>query len=157
MHPDEVISGAGTVKLGGRFALIGTRAVYASDSDETLAREISVRKDRLGGKALFAIDRYPRVTFRIDLTVDRHASLVSAFQDRDFETMRQRCLNAASLGFSQRVGECLVKRGVQAIRYASVTGAGSNVVVFVENTKSGQVIIFNRAKVLSQISRLNAP
>src|ERR1035438_3434765 len=71
------------------------------------------------------------LAFRIDLTVDRHASLVSAFQDRDLATMRQRCLNPASLGFSQRVGEYLLKRGVQAILYASVTGAGSNVVVFV--------------------------
>jgi RES domain-containing protein len=156
MHPDEVISGAGTIKIGGRFALIGTRAVYASDSEETLAREISARKGRLGGKALISINSYPRITFRIDLTVDRHLSLVKAFHDRDLERLRQRCLNPASLGFSQLAGEHLQERGVQAVVYASVTGAGSNVVVFLKNTKPGQVVIFNRAKVLSQISRLSA-
>ena len=154
MHPDQVISGAGAIKLGGRFVPVGTRAVYASDSEETLAREISVHKSRLSGKALIPIEKYPSVTFRIDLKVDRHVSLVNAFHDHDMEKVRQRCLNPASLGFSQRVGEYLQERGVQAILYASVTGTGGNVVVFVENTKPGQVVIFNRAKVLSQISRL---
>jgi len=157
MHPDDVISGAGTIKLGGRFAPIGMRAVYASDSEETLAREISVRKSRLGGKPLIAIYNYPRVTFRIDLTIDRHVSLASVFQDRDLERVRQRCLNPANLSFSQCVGEHFQARGMQAILYASVTGAGSNVVVFVQNTKPGQVVIFNRAKVLSQISRPSSP
>lgn len=153
MHPDDVISGAGSVKIGGRFAAVGTKAVYASDSEETLLREISARKNRLGGKALVTLDRYPRISFRIDLRLDRHTSFGYPFQDRDLEKIRQRCLNPADIGFSQIVGKHLQAGGVQAVLYPSVTGAGANIVVLLQNTKPGQVTIFNRAAVIAQVSR----
>ena len=154
MHPDDVIGGAGALKLGGRFAPIGAKAVYASDSEETLLREVSGRKGRLGGNALIDVDRYPRVTFRIDVKVDRHVSFAGSFRQSELERIRRRCLSPASLAFSQNVGRHLEAPGVQAILYSSVTGAGANVVVFVRNTKADQVVIFNRARVIAQIARL---
>src|SRR3974390_3458344 len=39
MHPDDVMSGAGTAKLGGRFASGGNRALYVLDSEETCSRK----------------------------------------------------------------------------------------------------------------------
>jgi RES domain-containing protein len=50
MHPDDVMSGAGAAKLGGRFVSLGTRALYVSDSEETLFQEIAVRKRRWAGR-----------------------------------------------------------------------------------------------------------
>jgi hypothetical protein len=44
--------------------------------------------------------------------------------------------------------------GVQAILYPSVAGGGTNVVVFVESTRRGQVVLFNRAQVIAQLGRL---
>ena len=156
MHPDDVMSGAGAVKVGGRFAAMGTKALYASDSEETLLREISGRKQRLAGKALIDVNRYPRVTFRIDLKIPRHVSFVRALPSKDLERLRQQCLKPDSLAFSQNVGAHLEASGVQAILYSSVTGVGNNVVVFVENTKPGDVVIFNRDQLIARIGRFKS-
>ena len=43
-----VLSGAGAAKLGGRFVSVCMKALYVSDSEETLLQEIAVRKRRLG-------------------------------------------------------------------------------------------------------------
>jgi RES domain-containing protein len=156
MHPDDVMSGAGAAKLGGRFVAVGMNAVYASDSEETLLQEIRARKSRLGGRALIDTDKYPRVTFRIDLRLDRHVSLADRFQNRTLESIRLRCLKADEILASQVVGRYLAGAGVQALLYPSVVSAGKNVVVFLENTRRGQMVLFNREQVLKQIARLKA-
>jgi RES domain-containing protein len=153
MHPDDVMSGAGAAKLGGRFVGIGTKALYVSDSEKTLLQEISGRKSRLGGKALIDLEKYPRVTFRIDLKLDRHISFGEAFRTKDLEHIRRQCLDVDNLATSQAVGTYLARLGVQAILYPSVAGAGINVVVFVENTRTGEVALFNRAQVIDQLAR----
>ena len=155
MHPDDVMSGAGAAKLGGRFVPVGTRALYVSDSEETLLQEIAGRKRRLGGKALIDLDKYPRVTFRIDLKLERHISFADAFQTKDFQRIRGQCLDVDNLAASQAAGSYLAGLGVQAILYPSVAGAGTNVVVFLENTRPGQVVLFNRAEVIDQLARLS--
>ena len=153
MHPDDVMSGAGAAKLGGRFVPAGTRALYVSDSEETLLQETAVRKRRLGGKALIDPDKYPRVTFRIDLRLDRHITFGERGQRKDLKAIRRQCLEVDNLAASQVVGRYLASLGVQAILYPSVAGAGNNAVVFIENTLPGQVVLFNRAEVLAQIGR----
>jgi RES domain-containing protein len=77
MHPDDVMSGAAAARLGGRFVAIAMKAVYVSDSEETLLQEIAARKVRLGGKALIDLDKHPRVKFRTDLQLGRHISLLN--------------------------------------------------------------------------------
>ncbi len=71
MHRDDVMGGEGGAKLGGRVVVIGTRALYASDWEATVSSEIRGRKNRLGGKALIDLDKYPRGTFRFDVNLDR--------------------------------------------------------------------------------------
>ena len=154
MHPDDVMSGAGAAKLGGRFVSVGTKALYVSDSEETLLQEIAVRKRRLGGRALIDLDKYPRVTFRIDLNLDQHITFVEGFRTKDLERIRRQCLDVENLAASQAVGSYLAGLGVQAILYPSVAGGGTNVVVFVESTRRGQVVLFNRAQVIAQLGRL---
>jgi hypothetical protein len=53
---DFEVSVTSAARLAGAFAPIGARALYASDSEETLLREVSGRKGRLGGKAMIDID-----------------------------------------------------------------------------------------------------
>ena len=154
MHPDDVMSGTGAAKLGGRFVAVGIRALYVSDSEETLLQEISGRKRRLGGKALIDLDKYPRVTFRIDLKIDRHISFVDPFRTKELQSIRRRCLEVGNLRASQMVGRYLAASGVQAILYPSVEGTGNNVVVFIDNTSPGQTVLFNRAQVIEQIAKL---
>jgi RES domain-containing protein len=157
MHPDDVTSGAGAARLGGRFVPVGTKALYVSDSEETLLHEIALRKRRLGGKALIDLDRYPRVTFRIDLTLDRRVSFSEPFEREDLKDIRRQCLALSRLSASQEVGRHLAALGAQAILYPSVAGAGNNVVVFIENVLPGQVVLFNRVEALAQIARLKHP
>lgn len=157
VHPDDVMSGAGAAKLGGRFAAIGTRALYVSDSEETLLQEIAGRKRRLGGKALIDLDKYPRVTFRIDLKLDRHISFADTPPKRDFQRMRRQCLDVDNLAASQAVGSYLAGLGVEAILYPSVAGTGANMVVFIENTRRGQVVLFNRTQIIEEFARLGRP
>jgi RES domain-containing protein len=157
MHPDDVMSGAGAAKLGGRFVAIGTKALYVSDSEKTLLQEISERKRRLGGKALIDLERYPRVTFRIDLKLDRHISFVKAARSKDLERLRRQCLDIDDLSASQAVGSYVASSGVQAILYPSVAGAGTNVVVFVDNTRGSEVVLFNRPQVIDQLARYRRP
>jgi hypothetical protein len=122
MHPDDVMSGAGAARLGGRFVPLGTRAVYASNSEETLLQEIAARKNRLGGRGLIDLDKYPRVTFRIDVQLDRHVSFTEPFANKHLNTLRRKCLEVDSLTASQSVGHHLAALGMQAILYASVAG-----------------------------------
>jgi RES domain-containing protein len=155
MHPNDVMSGAGAARLGGRFVPLGKRAIYASDSEETLLQEIAERKNRLGGRALIDLDKYPRVTFRIDVRLDRHVSFAETFGNRNLNTLRRKCLEVESLAASQAVGHHLAALGIQGILYPSVAGTGINIVVFIENTGTGQVVLFNRAQLIAQIVRLS--
>jgi len=157
MHPDDVMSGAGAARLGGRFIAIGTKALYVSDSEKTLLQEISERKRRLGGKALIDLERYPRVTFRIDVKLDRHISFVEASRTKDLEGIRRQCLDVDDLAASQAVGSYVAGLGVQAILYPSVAGAGSNLVVFVKNTRRSEIVLFNRSQVIDQLARHRRP
>jgi len=117
MHPDDVMSGAGAAKLGGRFVPIGKKALYVSDSEETPLREISGRKRRLGGKALIDLDKYPRVTFRIDLKLDRHISFVDAFRTKDLERIRRQCLDVDNPQLT--LGACPEVDALQRCRFSA--------------------------------------
>jgi RES domain-containing protein len=68
MDPKDVLSGAGTRVHGGRFAAVGTRAVYLSATDAGTGKEVAARKARLGGAAQITTDKYPRIVYAI--TVD---------------------------------------------------------------------------------------
>jgi RES domain-containing protein len=44
MDPKDVVSGAGTQTYGGRFASVGTKAVYLSITDSGASKEVTARK-----------------------------------------------------------------------------------------------------------------
>ena len=50
MNADEVLNGRGTELYGGRFAEVGTKAVYLAESDSAASNEVVARKKRLGGQ-----------------------------------------------------------------------------------------------------------
>jgi RES domain-containing protein len=75
MDPKDVLSGAGTRAHGGRFAAIGTRAVYLSATDSRASQEVTARKVRLGGAAQISTDRYPRVVYAVAVHLKRTLDL----------------------------------------------------------------------------------
>ena len=75
MDPRDVLSGAGTRAYGGRFAAVGTRAVYLSATDSGASKEVTARKARLGGAAQITTDKYPRVVYAVAVSLKRTLDL----------------------------------------------------------------------------------
>jgi RES domain-containing protein len=71
-HPKDVLSGEGTRAEGGRYVPAGFRAVYGSTDEQTILREVTERKKRLGGRTLIEPKDYPRITHRFDARLERH-------------------------------------------------------------------------------------
>jgi hypothetical protein len=93
MDPDTVLNGKGAQLRGNRFAPVGTRATYVSDSDKTATEEVTGRKERLGGKALIDLNKYPRVVFGVVVRLDRHVNLARKLRSPLLEKLRQACLH----------------------------------------------------------------
>ena len=64
MDPKEVLSGRGAALYGGRFASVGTPAVFLAESDSAASEEVLARKRRLGGSAPITLDKYPASSSR---------------------------------------------------------------------------------------------
>jgi RES domain-containing protein len=58
MDPQEVLSGRGAALYGGRFASVGTRAVFLAESDSAASGEVLARKQRLGVSVTLKIPRF---------------------------------------------------------------------------------------------------
>jgi RES domain-containing protein len=65
------LSGKGAALYGGRFASVGTRAVFLAESDSAASEEVLARKQRLGGSAQIRLDRYPRIVFGVVVSLER--------------------------------------------------------------------------------------
>jgi RES domain-containing protein len=65
MDPEAVLDGKGAMLYGGRFASVGTPAVYLAQSDAVASQEVTARKARLGGAAQISLDKYPRIVFAV--------------------------------------------------------------------------------------------
>ena len=153
-HPDDVISGEGARLKGGRFAAKGTRAVYASLDEETATREVTARKARLGGKAQIALKDYPRLTYAIAI----RAKKCLDFRNIGSNAVLKDVLAAASdlddLGPSQEVGAYLLDKGIEAIIFPSVAGAGANIAAFLDGDSPAKVAIGNRKEILEALKNL---
>jgi len=153
-HPDDVISGEGTRLKGGRFAAKATRAVYASLDEETATLEVTARKTRLGGKAQIALKDYPRLTYVISIKAKECVD----FRNIGSNTVLKDVLAAArdpdDLGPSQEVGAYLVEKGIDAVIFPSVAGAGASIAAFLDGDTPAKVAIGNRKEILETLKKL---
>jgi hypothetical protein len=147
MDTKTVLDGGGTLLRGGRFAPTGLRATYLSDSDATASSEVTERKRRLGGDALITLDKYPRIVFGVIITLERHLDFTQPFPERILESLRARSLHPTRLVASQKIGALFAGRGVQAIRFPSVSShaSGDNLAIYVDNCPSAALDIVNAA------------
>jgi RES domain-containing protein len=121
MDPEKVLDGMGTAAVGGRFASVGTRAVYLAESDAVASQEVTARKRRLGGAAQVTLDKYPRVTFAVTCSLDRVVDLASKPLPRGLAPIRDACLDE-DLSASVEVGDALKARAVQGLIFPSAIG-----------------------------------
>jgi RES domain-containing protein len=92
MDPIDVRSGAGARAYGGRFAPIGTRAVYLSVTvtDSGASKEVTARKSRLGGMGQISIDKYPRVVYAVAVDLGKSLNLSTLGSSQVAEAVRTR-------------------------------------------------------------------
>jgi RES domain-containing protein len=156
MDPDEVLSGAGTAALGGRFAPVGTLAVYLSATDSGTVTELLARKARLGGSPQITIDKYPRVVFGVQVELNRVIDLSTGYIPPELTNMRDRCLSPDALDTSMAVAAELIAARVQALIFPSVVGGADNLVVYLANCGPGALEIQNANELISKAKRIAA-
>jgi RES domain-containing protein len=125
-HPDDVISGEGTRLNGGRFVPTGVRAVYASVDEETALREVTARKNALGGQGQVAVGEYPRMTYVLSVATHRNLGLAGALTSELAKTV-QICLRGPGHSASQELAAIWIAAGIDSVIFPSATGTGGNV------------------------------
>jgi hypothetical protein len=92
MDPSDLLSGIGTKLYGGRFAAVGTRAVYLAGSDETASREVLARKKRLGNASQITLAKYPRVVFAVGVTLQKVVTWLRKPRSKALIQIRESCV-----------------------------------------------------------------
>jgi hypothetical protein len=83
---------------GGRFVPIGVRAVYASLEEETALREVTTRKNALGGRSLISVGEYPRMTYVLSVATNRNLDLAATLPSELANVVRL-CLRGPGILF----------------------------------------------------------
>ena len=151
MDPSEVLNGQGTAMHGGRFAPQGTRAVYLSATDQVATAEVTGRKSRLGGSALITVDKYPRIVFGVEVSLDRVLEFGRRSMPKILQAFIAPCLDEDSHEASMDLGREMASRSIQGLRFPSSTGRGSNLVVYNENCGSSSLALVNLSQLMAKI------
>jgi len=156
MDPADVLSGAGTRAHGGRFAAVGTRAVYLSATDSGASKEVTARKARLGGAAQITTDKYPRVVYAVDVNLKRTLDLSALGSSQTAEAVRMACLAENDLAASMNLARELEPNGIQGLLFPSVVGGDDNLVVYLANCGPKALALKNEQQVIDQAKRIAA-
>jgi RES domain-containing protein len=156
MDPSKVLSGAGTRKYGGRFAPVGTRAVYLSATDSGASKEVTARKARLGGVAQINTDRYPRVVYAVVVDLKKVLDLSDLGLSQTGEALRTACLAKNDLGPSMDLARELEAQGIQGLLFPSVVGGDDNLIIYRANCGRKALILQNEREVIDQAKQIAA-
>jgi RES domain-containing protein len=151
MDPAEVLSGNGARLYGGRFAPSGTRAVFLSATDRLATAEVTERKNRLGGSALISLDKYPRIVFGVEVALERVLEFSKRSMPKALHKLCDPCLDQDNLRPSMELGYEFLSRSIQGLRFPSVTGRGSNLVVYRRNCPGSSLRLVNLPALMAKI------
>jgi RES domain-containing protein len=154
MDPSHVLTGEGTELYGGRFAEVGTRAVYLAGSDDTASREVLARKKRLGNDAQISLAKYPRVIFAVAVSLRRVVTWLRKPRSNSLRQIRESCLSPGDLSRSQELGQVLSRAGIQGLLFPSVVGAGRNLIVFLDNCDASSLALRNADEMRTRIAEI---
>ncbi len=149
-HPDDVISGEGTRRYGGRFVPVGTPAVYGSVDEQTAVKEVTVRQQMLKGDRNIDFSGYPRLTYVLRVHTERHLDL-SGDLPGEFGRVMEECSQPGDHGPSQHLAEIWIAEGIESVLFRSATDGGNNIVVYIANSAEESVTVLNREALLSKI------
>ena len=155
MDPEDVLSGEGTVAIGGRFAAVGVRAVYLSTTDAGASKETIARKSRLGDSALISTGKYPRIVFAVTTKLQRVLRLKDLGSSGSGGDVRKACLDADDLLPSVDLATQLEMAGIQGLIFPSVVkGGNDNLIVYVANCEAGALLIQNEDEFIKQAKQI---
>lgn len=157
MDPKEVLSGRGAALYGGRFASVGTRAVFLSESDGGASGEVLARKQRLGGNAQISLDKYPRIVFGVSVSLECVLDFTKTKLPLDLLAVRQKCLAPDDLAHSMELGDLLSARSVQGLVFRSAVGRGKNLIVYLEHCRPAALEILNGAELMKTMRQILHP
>jgi RES domain-containing protein len=126
MDPLDVLSGSGTWAHGGRFAPVGTRAVYLSVTDSGASKEVTGRKSRLGGIGQISTDKYPRVVYAVAEDLKKALSLTTLGLSQAAEAVKTAYLDKDDLNISMVLAGELITAGIEGLLFPSVVGGDDN-------------------------------
>jgi RES domain-containing protein len=156
MDPRDVLSGAGTRVHGGRFAAVGTRAVYLSTTDSGASKEVTARKARLGGASQISTDKYPRVVYAVAVNLKRTLDLSVLGSSQTAEAVRTACLANNDLTASMDLAREIEGERIQGLRFPSVVGGDDNLIVYLANCSPKALALKNEQQVIEQAKRIAA-
>ena len=154
LNPLDVLSGAGTRTYGGRFAPIGTRAVYLSATDAGASKEVTARKSRLGGVGQISVEKYPRVVYAVAVDLKRALDLSTLGSSQAAEALRATCLDKNDLRPSMELAGELISAGIQGLVFPSTVGGDDNLVVYRMNCGRKALSLQNQREVIDQVRRI---
>jgi len=154
MDPVDVLSGAGTRDHGGRFAPVGTRAVYLSVTDSGASKEVTARKSRLGGVGQISTDKYLRVVYAVAVDLKKALSLSTLGSSQAAEAVKTACLDKDDLSASMELAGELITAGIEGLLFPSVVGGDDNLVVYRVNCGRKALSLKNEREVLDQVRRI---
>ena len=117
-------------------------------------REVTARKERLGGRAQISIKSYPRITYTIAVEIDRCVDFRSVNLSSDLGRVLAAALDPSDLQVSQEIGRYLINKGAQGAVVPSVVAPGANVIVFLDANPAPKIEIANRKEILQAIEDL---
>ena len=154
MDPETVLDGKGAMLYGGRFASVGTVAVYLAESDAVACHEVTARKARLGGAAQISLDKYPRIVFTVEFTLQKVVDLTMKPPARGMAPIRDKCLAIDDITGSQQLGDLLVKNGVDGLLFPSAIGSGLNLIVYNQCCASDALRLRNKEELLARLKKI---
>ena len=154
MDPAEVLNGKGTATYGGRFASVGTRAVFLAASDAAAAEEVLARKSRLGDNAQITLAKYPRIVFGVNVSLQRVLDLSKTGLPKEFAIVRKACLDPDALAPSMELGDVLQERSIQGLIFPSAVGTGKNLIVYLDLCQPTALEIHNAADLMKRMRQI---
>jgi RES domain-containing protein len=154
MDPKEVLSGRGAALYGGRFASVGTPAVFLAESDSAASEEVLARKRRLGGSAQITLDKYPRIVFGVAVSLDRVLDLSKRGLPKAIASVRQSCLAPDDLIPSMELGDLLRAQAIQGLIFPSTVGRGKNLIVYLEQCPAAALELHNAAELMKKMRQI---
>ncbi len=115
-------------------------------------REVTARKNALGGQQQIAIADYPRMTYVLSVATHRNLDLCSRLPP-ELRKAVSRCLRGSSHTDSRELAAIWIAQGIESVVFPSAAGAGKNVVVYLANAGSGSIAVRNRAEILTALWR----